>query len=546
VEDGAVKLTTCGTVLDPRTQVDTTPLRSALCELYGDIVRIAMTDTASGFTTRALAELGSRLEARAQEQAGRLPTTPLWLTSLKADVVSLSFTALRFYNRVAPHTRRHLLKLAQVYYLVGKEHHRTARYTKALEALHRAKSLLQASHKAPADVVFGEAFGSHGLLQWADVMLLLGDVYRSVVERKLEMALGVAVCTMAQPLLVGPLHNLPEEADTFFAQSLNAYKQGGQDDGCTAAKSCTLLVYASVLMERIALTGEPASRADSQRIAGLLRESEVLTPTLCVEEREWQIMRLFTVTGATAADSALTRSAEEIVLRCDSLHGQMQRSGNGSSATGADANTQDMQKQMQWVDADVVDCSFQRRERLAAPPTCSKLAQLQKALVCCVMVERLAPPAATAPPPSSASSVPLSSSVRSRDTSENKYRSLLRWVGRAAAFLTTVIQFFVKEKDVWRTAAARHQWMSTLRTWGEQTVGSCLHRTVCMVALRLLNAAQSQLPNPKQAEAREAFRLVTMRLEEGSKTSGDSDEAHELIVKSLKELETILSPFVEW
>ncbi|KPA76062.1 hypothetical protein ABB37_08195 [Leptomonas pyrrhocoris] len=537
VDGSTVRTAPCGTVVDPRTQVDTTPLRSALCELYGDVVMLAMADAASGFTTRALGELGARLEARAQAQSQRLPTTLLWLTALKPDVVSLSFTALRFYGRVATHTRRHLLKLAQVYYLVGKEHHRTARYTKALEVLHRAKSLLQASHKAPEDVVFGDAFGSHGLMQWADVMLLLGDVYRSVVERKLETALGVAAITVAQPLLVGPLHNLPEEADTFFAQALNAYKQGGSDEGCKSAKACTLLLYASVLMERVALSGEPASHAASQRIAELLRDSEALAPSLYVAEREWQTVRLFTVTSPTAADGALTRAVEEILLRFACCTLQQVR------ATTDDGALEPPPKEPLWVDADVVDCYAHRRERHVLPPPCSMMAETQKALACCVMVERLAP-ARTADVTARGREVARPTALVT--ASESKYRSLLRWIGRAAACMTTALQTFLRSKDVWRTAAARHQWMSTLRTWGEQTLGSCLHHLVCMITLRLLNAAQGRLPGPKQAEAREAFKQVTMKLEAGSGASADSDEAHELIVKSLKELNELLVPFTEW
>lgn len=550
----------CGTVLDPRTQVDTTPLRSALCELYGDVVMIAMADAASGFTTRTLAELGARLEARAQDTAGQLPTTLLWLTSLKADVVSLSFTALRFYGRVASHTRRHLAKLAQVYYVVGKEHHRTARYTKALEALHRAKSLLQASHKAPEDTAFGDAFGSHGLMQWADVMLLLGDVYRSVVERKLEAALGVAAATVSQPLLVGPLHDLPAEADTFFAQAINAYKQGGQDESCKAAKACTLLIYASVLMERIAIVGEPASHADSQRIAELLRDAESLAPDLYVEERDWQTVRLFTVTSPTAADTALTRSVENIVRRYSCCLLPTQRGGGSGTATDG---ALELKRESLWVDTDVADCGVRRRERLVMLPSCAMLAEMQKALVCCVMVERLAAPSASsssslsaAAAVSSGSASPSSlAALRTRQTtkpstpatmSESKYRSMLRWVGRASAFLTRVMHIFLESKDLWRTAAARHQWMSTLHTWGKQTLDSCLHQTVCLIALRLLNAAQGSLPSSKQIEAREAFKQVTRRLEEGASASGDTDEAHELISKSLKELCACLTPFIEW
>ncbi|KPI86948.1 hypothetical protein ABL78_3994 [Leptomonas seymouri] len=540
-DGGTPKVIACGTVVDPRTQVDTTPLRSALCELYGDVVMIGMADAASGFTTRALSGLGSRLEVRAQEQSRPLPTTLLWLTSLKPDVVSLSFTALRFYGRVASHTRRHLVKLAQVYYLVGKEHHRTARYTKALEALHRSKSLLQASHKAPEDVVLGNAFGSHGMVQWADVMLLLGDVYRSVVERKLETAQGVAAITVAQPLLIGPLHNLPEEAEVFFAQSLAAYKQGGPDERCKSATALTLLIYASVLMERIALSGEPASHAASQRIAELLRDVETQSPSLLVAEREWQTLRLFTITSPTAADSTLTRTVEEILLRfpCSTLPSQR-------SAT--DSGVLELQeKEPLWVDADVADCSFHRRGRHMLLPLCPLMTNMQRALVCCVMVERLAPPRTA--------DATLSALPRGRDgakpaalmtASENKYRSLLRWIGRAAAFMTTTLQIFLRNKDVIRAAALRHQWMSTQRSWGEQTLGGCLHRVVCMMTLRLLNAAQAQLPGPKQAGARETFKQVAMKLEAKSDANTTSDEAYELVEKSLQELNTLLMPFTEW
>lgn len=536
--DGGVKAASCGTVLDPRTQVDTTPLRSALCELYGDVVMIAMADTVSGFTTRTLTELGARLEARAAETSQHLPTTLLWLTALKADVVSLSFTALRFYGRVAAHTRRHRVKVAQVYYLVGKEHHRTARYTKALEALHRAKSLMQAAHKAPEDVQFGDAFGTHHMIQWADVMRLLGDVYRSVVERKLETALGVAVVTPAQPLLVGPLHYLPEDADTFFAQSINAYKLGGADDGCRTARACTLIVYASVMIERIAVSGKPATHAEVQRITDVLRESETLAPEHYVEEREWQQMRLFTTTSGTAADAALTRAVSDILLRAANWSRRSKREAVCSSDS---CGPLEVNEELMWVDVDVADSGVPRRERMVVPPQCAMIEGAQKALACCVMAEHLVPPRA-----GDASTSPGSQPRSPPVLSETKYRGILRWIGKATSLMTSSINTVLSNKDVWRNAAVRHQWLSTLRTWGEHTVGGCLHHIFCLMALRVFGAVEGFLPPPKQQAMREAFKELTRRLEWAASLDHDSDDAYNCILTSLRELLALLTPFAEW
>ncbi|KAG5485034.1 hypothetical protein LSCM1_07114 [Leishmania martiniquensis] len=537
--DAGVPPVSCSTVLDPRMQVDINPLRYALCELYGDVAVAAMSDAASGFSIRALAELGTRMEARLLQCSRKLPTTLIWITTLKADAVSLSFTALRFYGRVGTHTRRHLVKLALVYYLVGKEHHRTARYTKALEALHRAKSLLQASQKAAEDAVFGAAFGSHGLLQWADTMRLLGDVYRSVVERKLEVSLAVASVTFTQPLVVGPLHELPEDADSFFMQALSAYTQGGSDKGCRSSKAYTLLLYASVLIERLAVSGVPATHAASQRIAELIREAEELAPSAFMQEREWQTLRLFTVTSTAAQDTALARAAEEIVLRATtktSASANSSRAHQGVRAAvagGSDAA----------ADAAVAECDGSRRERVVTLPSWPMLLELQKALVCCAMVEGEAP----GRHPGAPQLQPRPGEATKAASTESKYRGLLRWVGRAAGYLRCVLEYVKTHSSELQGAAARHQWQLVLRTWGEQEAGVFIHRMVSMIALRLLGAAQALLPGTKQQEARGAIKQVACALDHAGTTKACSAEGQAAAIqKLLQDLNTLLAPFAEW
>ncbi|CAJ1986802.1 hypothetical protein conserved [Leishmania donovani] len=534
----------CSAVVDPRTQVDITPLRSALCELYGDVAVAAMSEAASGFSIRVLRELGRRMEARLQQRGLKLPTTLVWLTTLKADVVSLSFTALRFYGRIGTHTRRHLVKLALVYYLVGKENHRTARYTKALEALHRAKSLLHASHKAAEDAVFGAVFGSHGMLQWADVMQLLGDVYRSVVERKLDGALGVAAATLAQPLLVGPLHELPEDADSFFTQALSAYTQGGSDKACRYAKAYTLLLYASVLMERLAVSGVPATHAASQRIAQLIREAEELAPSTFVQEREWQTLRLFTVTSAATQDTALARTVEEILLRTTTTTSAAASSSRARqnppaamTGGGDDASEASVaRKESHSADANVAECGGCRRERLVTLPPWPMLMELQQALVCCAMVEREAPQSQSRP-----------REATKVASTEAKYRGLLRWVGRAAGYLTSVLEYCKTRSGELQGAAARHQWQSVLRSWREQEPGLLMHRMVSMIALRLLGAAQALLPSAKQQEARGAVKQIVCALDHAATVKAGDAEGHAAAVQQLlRDLNALLAPFVEW
>ncbi|XQJ25298.1 hypothetical protein NXY56_001221 [Leishmania guyanensis] len=537
----------CSTVLDPRTQVDVTPLHSSLYELYGDIAVAAMSDAASGFSIRVLAELGTRMEAGLQQCGRKLPTTLSWLTTLKADVVSLSFTALRFYGRISTHTRRHLAKLSLVYYLVGREHHRTARYTKALEALHRAKSLLHASHKAAEDTVFGAVFGSHSMLQWADVMQQLGDVYRSVVERKLDGAFGIAAATLTQPLLIGPLHELPEDADNFFTQALNAYTQGGPDRGCRSAKVYTLLLYASVLMERFAVSGVPATHAASQRIAQLIREAEELAPSMFVQEREWQMLRLFTITSAAAQDTALARAVEEILLRTITITSAsasnlcIRQNAPVTVECGSnDAADASAAKESQLADVSDAECGGCRRERLVMLPSWPMLLELQKALVCCAMVEREVPDRHT---DASQSRPREATKVAS---TEAKYRRMLRWVGRAASFLTSVLQYCKTHSSDLQGAAARRQWQPVLRSWREQEAGVFVHRMASMIALRLLGAAQALLPSTKQQEARGAVKQIALSLEHAAALKAGGSEGRVAVQQLLRDLSALLAPFVEW
>ncbi|KAG5510344.1 hypothetical protein JKF63_07673 [Porcisia hertigi] len=547
---GAVPVS-CSTVLDPRTQVNLTPLRSALCELYGDVALVAMSDAASGFSVRVLTELGTRLEARLQQRGGKLPTTLVWLTTLKADVVSLSFSALRFYNRLDAHTRRHLVKLAFVYYLLGKEHHRTARYTKALEALHRAKSHLHASQKAADDIVFGAVFGSRDMFHWADVMRLLGDVYRSIVERKLDSALGIATVTLQQPLLVGPLHDLPQDADDFFTQALSVYTQGGTDKACRLARSYTLLLYASVLMERFAVSGTAAPHSASQRIAQLLREAEELAPTTFVKEREWHTLHLFTVTSTAAQDTALVRAVEEILLRTTTARDSPVRQSVPAVVVVVDGcdysvDPSAAKKESNSVDADIAEWGGYRRERFVMPPTCPTLVELQKALVCCTMVERETS-GRYADTPQQQPSHSRPQEAKRVVCTEAKYRGLLRWVGRAAGYLTSVLDYHEAHNSALEGTAVRHQWQSVLHSWGEREAGAFIHRMVSMIALRVLGAAQTRLAGVKQQEARGAIKQIACALSSAATLkAGGAGDTPEVFQQLLRDMRAFLVPFVGW
>lgn len=91
-------------------------------------------------------------------------TTLQWLRCISSDAVSLSFTALRFYTKSSTTAQRQLLKMGQVHYFVGQFHHRVDRYTKSLEALHRAKSTFALAAKTNKVPPFGECFCSSSMV----------------------------------------------------------------------------------------------------------------------------------------------------------------------------------------------------------------------------------------------------------------------------------------------------------------------------------------------------------------------------------------------
>lgn len=513
-------------IVDPRTSVDLTPLCSALFELYGDVVLVTMADAGTGTTAATLQLLSKLMTDRYRgEGEGPLPSTLQWVSTLTTDVVSLSFTALRFYSRISTQTRRHLVKLAHLYYLVGKEHHRTDRYTKALEALHRCKSLLTASEKAPEDGVFGAALGTSWMVKWHEVMQLLGEVYMHMMQRKMESSRGAVTLERAQPLVLGELHLLPEDADTFFHQALDAYTNCGAQPVAHQLKAFTLLLYVEVLMERVALTRKPPPRSCMANMLQLLREAQDLNPCAWEQPRRWLQLRLLCIADPPTADADLVRSVEEHILnRLDELNlspttaaapaaaavavvvgsdgggATAEKAGGAETHAGAATLSNGAEQRRRCdraaaMEAASGDAALRGCNLLFVSPGIPAVAALQLACGCGSMVERLS---ATLP-------------------ADMKYRMLLRWAGRAAIFLVDAMDQLLKETNgsmvVGGTKAA-NQWQAVLRSWGESSVASWMYHMTATIAHRFLVAMRVCLHGQRQREAQGVATYVVKALDE--------------------------------
>lgn len=181
-------------------EIQLAPLRAALCELYGDLILLTMADPTT-FTPLILKRIATEMTVQLSSctwnadslsntnstnnstssnnnntvnintgvfnNANHITTkntTLQWLRCISSDAVSLSFTALRFYTKSSTTAQRQLLKTGQVHFFVGQFHHRVDRYTKSLEALHRAKSIFALAAKTDKMPPFGECFCSAKLV----------------------------------------------------------------------------------------------------------------------------------------------------------------------------------------------------------------------------------------------------------------------------------------------------------------------------------------------------------------------------------------------
>ncbi|CCW63558.1 unnamed protein product [Phytomonas sp. EM1] len=324
----------CGLLIDPRADVDVEPLNRFLCEIYGDVILIIMADSANAFTVDVLTEVARRISSREEEKAqqqqpsqqsspgskGSLPSsscsTLQWISALTTDPVSLSFTAMRFYAKAGNETRSLLIKMAKVYYYVGVHYLNTDRYTKALEALYRAKSLFKASEKASEDSPLAEYFTLAPMVFLEDVLKALGDVYTNMALLKMRAALPITSVeiTPTQPLSIGLLHHGNEEETRFFQKAIDTYTEGA----CWVEKAQVLLRYAATFIDNATLSGRPMDRAASARTFELLVEARKAAEKSRAEgtdwrrRLEWETLRLVTTTAVGQCGSPLLRSARTI------------------------------------------------------------------------------------------------------------------------------------------------------------------------------------------------------------------------------------------
>ncbi|CCW71356.1 unnamed protein product [Phytomonas sp. Hart1] len=323
-----------GLLMDPRADIDVKPLNCFLCEIYGDVVLTIMTDSANTFTVDVLTEVARRISTREEEKAqqqqlsqegnqrskGGLPpfscSTLQWISALTVDPVNLSFTAMRFYAKAGRETRRLLIKMAKVYYYVGVHYLNTDRYTKALEALYRAKSLFKTSQKAPEDSALAEYFTFAPMVFLEDVLKALGDVYTNMALLKMRAALPTTnvEITFAQPLSIGLLHDGNEEETRFFQKAIDTYTEGN----CWIEKARVLLRYAAIFIDKATLAGVPMDRAGSARAFELIVEALKAAEkgqtdrTDWRRRLEWETLRLVTTTSVGQCGGSLLRSARTI------------------------------------------------------------------------------------------------------------------------------------------------------------------------------------------------------------------------------------------
>lgn len=332
----------CSALMDPSTEIDCLALTASLAELFGDLTLLAMSDP-SAFTVQVLREVSRRITGRATANsnngngggntdspvseaatatavaAGRpVATTLRWLAALPTDLISLSFTALRLYARAGgAQDRRLLRKTASVYYLVGRCHARADRFTKALEALHRARSVFHAAAQAPEEALHTQCYCSLPLAGPPDVMAALGAVYARMAHVKARAATATTTAMTdlvpsRRPLSIGATHAVTAEELDFLWRSGECYSEGGW----AVAAAAMRLRWASARIDAVTLAGVPAAAATSRQLHG----AEAMTAALHGNDAdsraqllrwEWEAMRLYTATAAGAASAALVKEALE-------------------------------------------------------------------------------------------------------------------------------------------------------------------------------------------------------------------------------------------
>ncbi|KEG10777.1 hypothetical protein DQ04_03301050 [Trypanosoma grayi] len=306
-------------LIDTKTEIlDVAPLETALWELYSDVVLLVMSDR-TPFTAQVLVELSRRIKAREEKRnssgsgsttgpAAEAPseTTLTWLSAITPDVVTLSFTALRFLTKVGLESKRLLSKTAQVYYHVGHHYLLTDRYTKALESLHRAQSLFKAMQQAPADDVFGGCCTSSATVTIKDVQFSLGEVYIRMARLKSRLAPAEVRLSLQQPLAMGETQTLSSEEETFYRHAVDHFTNCEAHDQLAAA----LRVYATRQIAHIASSGQQADVAKGRHIYSMLRRASELAAGDAA--LDWEVLRLST---CSMHHAALQRRAEEIAAQ---------------------------------------------------------------------------------------------------------------------------------------------------------------------------------------------------------------------------------------
>ncbi|EKG08342.1 hypothetical protein TCSYLVIO_000509 [Trypanosoma cruzi] len=316
-------------LMDTKTEIlDVTPLETTVWELYTDVVLLVMSDR-TPFTADVLVELSRRIKAREQRRrcgggskdcdhednhnssgSGSTETTVAgestlaWLSALTPDVVSLSFTALRFLTKAGLQSKRLLSKTAQVYYHVGHHYFLTDRYTKALESLHRAQSLFKAMQQAPADTVFGACCTSSATVTLRNVQQSLGELYIRMTRLKTRTVPTEMKLSLQQPLLMGEVQELSQEEENFFRHAVDSFTSCEAKEQLASA----LRKYASRQIGQVAFSGQQADVAKGRHIFSMLRKVGELTSNDV--EIDWEVLRLFTC----AAHHAALQHRAELIL----------------------------------------------------------------------------------------------------------------------------------------------------------------------------------------------------------------------------------------
>ncbi|CAD2222593.1 hypothetical protein AGDE_04477 [Angomonas deanei] len=304
-------------VCPAKKKLDVGPLHTALSELYGDVVLLTMSDD-TPFTSDTLREISKRMLLRDTESKEQYSTTLKWLGEMTYDTVSLSFTALRFYTKAGSCYKRHILKTGQTYYYVGKSYTRTSRYTKALEALYRSRSLFTASANAPDDDVFGECFITCGMVNMAQVQLALGEVFVRMTDIKRRFNQAEVSLSIAQPLCItSEVFRMTPEEEQSIQNALDAFTEGGW----SAQRSTVLTHYAGRLIDNILLSGTRCTIPQFHHMYSILAEAKAASEGEERWAREWHLFRLVTVSGGQqcltkavrkVVDGALTHWAESV------------------------------------------------------------------------------------------------------------------------------------------------------------------------------------------------------------------------------------------